>query len=126
VGRAAGVHPSTASRVINGSGTLSIPAETRERILDRRDCPSPSDLVDCEQAVGAESVVVAGEVVLASELAHDDRVEPLAGAGATAGGVEPGGCLAVRVVVKELLEQRDRGRVGLALLPGVQRHRCPT
>lgn len=34
VARAAGVHTSTASRVINGAGTLSIPAETRARILD--------------------------------------------------------------------------------------------
>ena len=34
VARAAGVHASTASRVINGTGTLSIPAATRERILD--------------------------------------------------------------------------------------------
>jgi hypothetical protein len=34
VARVAGVHPSTASRVINKAGQISVPQETRARILE--------------------------------------------------------------------------------------------
>ena len=80
-------------------------------------------LVDGEQAVGAEPVVVAGELVVAAEVQDDAGGERLVLAGAVTGGVELLGGLGVGVVVEEPVEHCEGVGVGLAGLPGGGRDR---
>jgi hypothetical protein len=81
------------------------------------------DLVECQQAAGAESVGVAWEVAASPEPEHDPGGERLVHAGPAASGVELLGDLGVGVVVEELADQREGVGVGLAFLPGVERDR---
>ncbi len=68
--------------------------------LDRArvDVELRGDLVEGEEAAGAEPFGVACEMVVAAEVEHDPGGEGLALAGAVAGGVELGGCPSIEVV----------------------------
>jgi hypothetical protein len=84
---------------------------------------SVSGLVDREQASGAQSLLVAGELVGVADLKDDVPGERLVGAGPATGGVELCGGFAVGVVVEESVEHREGVGVGLAGFPGVERDR---
>ena len=81
------------------------------------------DLVDGEQAAGAQPGGVAGEAVVAAVVSDCSGGEVLAGAGAVAVLIESGGDFGVGVIVEEAVERLDRLRAGLALLPGGERDR---
>lgn len=68
-------------------------------------------------------LAVAGEVVGVAQVDDDLRAEWLSGAGAVAGLVEQLGRVGVRVIVEELVEQRERVSVGLAGLEALRRSR---
>jgi hypothetical protein len=61
-------------------------------------------LGDREQPSGAESLVVAGEAVGATDVQHDVGGERLAGSGQAPGVVELLGGLTIGVIVEELVE----------------------
>jgi len=67
-----------------------------------------------EQALGAEPLGVAGQLVAAARFEHDASGERLALAEAVTGGVERLGGLGVGVGVKELIERCEGVGVGLA------------
>jgi hypothetical protein len=70
-----------------------------------------------EQALGAEPVGVAGQMVLVADVNDDAGGERLVLAGAVSGGVERFGRLGVGVGVQEPVECRDGVGAGLAGLP---------
>ena len=93
--------------------------------FDRADvhAESLSGLVDREQSLGAEPVLVAGELVGVADLQDDVGGERLVGARAAAGGVELFGGLAVGVIVEQSVEHREGVGVGLSCFPGAERDR---
>ena len=94
-----GVEDSRAGPAFDGAGVHAQPS---------------SDLGVGEQAFGAESVGVAGQVVAAACFEHDAGSEGFAFSGVVTGGVERLGGLGVGVGVKELIERCEGVGVGLA------------
>ena len=103
-----GVEDSRAGPAFDGAGVHAQPS---------------SDLGVGEQAFGAESVGVAGQVVAAACVEHDAGGKRLALAGAVTGVVKRLGGLGVGVGVEEPVEGGEGVGVGLAELPGFRRDR---